>query len=314
MSLKAVVAGANGFVGKALVRNLLEHGYEVYAIVHSNNQDLIDSESVHYVNYALLSVSEPEELFGKCDYFFNLVWTGLKGSQMGDYDVQIDNIRTSLEMVSVSAKIGAKYVHAGSLIEHEAFNNAFNDLGDSGATHVYGASKFAAHVFTKYEAQRLGIEYSCGLITNAYGPGEKNLRLVTNIIKRVLNGQKISLSRCLQLYDFLFVDDVASAFRHIAEHGLDRRTYTIGSGNPKQLRQYMECINAIISPDVPFEYGSANVCVDMLPVEVFSTKSLEEDTGFKPTVSFEEGISRTYKYWYEKQNSRLNHRARIELY
>ena len=38
---KAIVSGANGFVGSAVVKELISQGYEVYALVRENHLSLI---------------------------------------------------------------------------------------------------------------------------------------------------------------------------------------------------------------------------------------------------------------------------------
>lgn len=38
---KAIVSGANGFVGSAVVKELISQGYEVYALVRENHYDQV---------------------------------------------------------------------------------------------------------------------------------------------------------------------------------------------------------------------------------------------------------------------------------
>ena len=297
----ATVVGANGFVGKATVQELLNSGYEVYALTHVNTSEPIKSKHVHYLNLDLNDIESIVNKIGHSDYLYNFVWAGMKGTAMGNYELQLNNIQISLNMVKLCKLLGSKYVFAGSLIEYECINNLYKETENPGRTHIYGAAKICAHMFSKYECNKENVEYVCGLITNAYGPAERNPRLITTIINKVLKNEKVELSEGSQNYDFIYVSDVALAFRLIAEKGQYNKTYTIGSGNPKPLRDWLSTVNKIIAPDRKFEYGTARVCVDHLPIEMFSNELLKKDTGFYPRVSFENGILNTMNYWKNQQ-------------
>ena len=288
----AVVVGANGFIGRAVVKELVSNGYTVQAVVHENVDNLLTNDNVKYYR-DVEGVDILKNELEKSSFFFNFSWSGMKGPLMEDYEVQLENIRRSIEMVDLASELDSKYIYSGSLIEFESFNNAFKSEDPVGRTHVYGSSKFAAHVMSKHRALSKDVDYSCGVITNAYGPGERNPRLITNTLRKIISGEIPQFSAGHQFYDFIYIGDVARAFRLIAERG-SNRSYVIGSGKPKPLRNYLEIINSIISPDVTYEYGSAGVSVDYLPPDVFSTDSLTIDTGFVPTISFEEGICKTY--------------------
>ena len=66
---RVLVTGASGFLGKALVENLLENGIEVYAVVHSKENSL----AIEHGNLTVLacamqhinSLSERQEGFGE---------------------------------------------------------------------------------------------------------------------------------------------------------------------------------------------------------------------------------------------------------
>ena len=77
---KAVVTGAAGFAGCNLTEHLIEHGYEVYAVIRRNsahNDRLKESERLHFVTLDMTEISElPDRIGGKCDVFFHLIWTG----------------------------------------------------------------------------------------------------------------------------------------------------------------------------------------------------------------------------------------------
>jgi UDP-glucose 4-epimerase len=92
------------------------------------------------------------------------------------------------------------------------------------------------------------------------------------------------------------VTDVAKAFRLLGEKGKANKGYIIGSGAAKPLRQFVEEILVELKPTSPAKFGDVPYTGIMTPLETFSTKEIVTDCGFKPSVSFKEGIRLTYDY------------------
>ena len=108
-----------------------------------------------------------------------------------------------------------------------------------------------------------------------------------------------------QFYDFVHVSDVAHALYLIADKGIDGTNYTIGSGNAKPLKEFLKVVGKIANEmndsDILLGFGRITSNVISLPKEIFNVEKLAKDTGFKLTVSFEEGIRRTALWIKENQ-------------
>lgn len=82
---KAIVSGANGFVGSAVVKELISQGYEVYALVRENHYDQVPiNEMVRIVPFSLENIEALGEVIPINEYeaFYHLhgmavqVWIG----------------------------------------------------------------------------------------------------------------------------------------------------------------------------------------------------------------------------------------------
>lgn len=123
---------------------------------------------------------------------------------------------------------------------------------------------------------------------------------MTSVIQKQEKGESPKLSAGKQNYDFLHIADVAHAFYLIAEKGINGTNYIIGSGEAKPLREYLEVVGKIANDTmgtaIPLGFGEITSNVVYLPKSVFSISQLVEDTGFSPTITFEEGIKRTVNW------------------
>jgi nucleoside-diphosphate-sugar epimerase len=225
------------------------------------------------------------------------------GSAASDINAQVDSIKIALEALENSYKIGCKrFIFAGSIMEHEAWNLSWQDGAALRARDGYAAAKYCASVMLRSRAQELGVEFINAVITNIYGPGDKKTRFIAANLLKIKYGEvkttPLQFSAGTQLYDFIYIDDAARAFADIGEKGLANRNYVIGSGNARLLRRFLEELLEEFSaelrgaPDALFGVAPHGV---ELPLEVFSVKSLQADTGFTARISFPKGLRKTYE-------------------
>lgn len=302
-----VVTGAGGFIGSELVRLLLSEGTDVYAVVRrggAGSGRLPASNSLHIIEcdmdeYETLAGRIPS---GEIDVFYHFSWEGSAGPLRADYALQLANVRYSVDAVKAAAAVGAKcFCGAGSIMEHEA--NVFIPQNESipSPAYMYSTAKLTAHYMAKIQAAELGIPFVWGVISNAFGEGEISPRFVNTTLMKLLYGKELAFTEGKQYYDFLHVSDMARAFQCIGEKGKPFTAYYLGSGNPRPLREFIEIMGRLVNPKATLAFGQIPFNGVFLPERTFDATKLFEDTGFRPMVSFEEGIVRTLHWLKERE-------------
>lgn len=299
----AVVTGANGFVGSAVVKELLSNNYKVYAVVRNNHSDrLSDLDNVEIVNCELSDIdSLPGQITEKCDVFYHFAWSGITGQSRADVATQLNNIKGAVASVKSAKLLGCRrFIFAGSIVENESFYAAYTAGNRLGLEYVYGAAKMAAHIMCEATAATIGIEYLNGKIINTYGVGEESDRLINSTIRKCIAGVSPEFTAGTQNYDFVYIDDVARAFRLIGENGKPFTSYVIGSSAAKPLKEFLLEMRDAIAPELPFKFGNVPFTGIDLPLSDFDCRKTEEETGFKTKISFKEGCKRTFNWWKDK--------------
>lgn len=292
---RAVVTGGCGFLGQALVRTLLEKGIAVTVI------DLLEKENVLPKRKGL--DFQPNvwqgDTEGKYDVFYHLAWAGSAGEGRKDGFLQAENIHQSVEALTLAKKLGCHtFVFAGSIMEAEVAAAEQAGLPPKG-TDCYALAKETAAKLTCALAREGGIRHVTGRITNAYGVGERSDRLICRLMNAWEKGEVPPLTAGTQLYDFLYVTDAARAFAAIGKKGKDGKTYVVGSGKPRPLREWLEEAMAVTGGQAAF--GKVPFSGISLTEGDFDTAELERDTGFCCRVSFAEGIRRLWHWRKEEQ-------------
>ncbi len=301
---KAIVTGANGFVGSAVVKELLANNIEVIAIdLEGCCNNLPESNLLTFIPCSIDSISdiESDERVKSCDVFYHFAWVGSAGPARADCGLQLDNARWTIDCLRTAHNIGCcSFVCAGSIMEQETMAAVYTNGNKPGAGYIYGSGKLVAHTMAASVATQLDINLIWANITNSYGPGELSPRLVNTTLRKIIAGEEPTFTSGVQNYDFIYITDVARAFRLLGEHGHTHCTYVIGSGNAKPLKNFLLEMKEAVSPELDFIFGDIPFTGINMPVEKFSIDLLKEHTGFTPEVSFAEGTKRTMA-WIKEQ-------------
>lgn len=296
---KAIVTGANGFIGKQLVSELLSRNVSVVAIDIRFDDVLLNNDKIVCIDCKNKSPFDLEESLNdlNADTFFHLAWAGTSGELRADYNLQLDNVRVACDYVVLASKINCKrFIYASSITEMETYEYLQSDEPKPTGGYIYGTGKLAAHLMCETVAKLNGVEFIPIIITNIYGAGEKSARLVNTSVRKLLNGEHCSFTEGYQMYDFIYITDAITSIVEVAEKGKSFNRYYIGSGNPKPLRDYLLEMRDVVAPGV--ELGLGDIPFNGIDIDYsqFKLKKVEEDTGYKNKISFRDGIKMTMDF------------------
>lgn len=301
----AVVTGCNGFIGSAVVRELLEHDYMVWAVGHNDNfSNLPNDDRIQTVSCDLKDAASLPSMLPAGEYaaFYHFAWAGSAGPGRGDTTLQLSNVQWTADALQAAKQIGcSRFVGAGSIVENETVAAVFAQGNRPGTGYIYGSAKLAAHTVCMCLAAAVGIDLVWAKITNAYGAGERSPRLVNTAIRHCLQGKEPQFSAGTQNYDFIYIDDAAKAFRLIGEKGKPFHEYLIGSSAPRPLKNFLLEMQAAVAPELAFQFGNVPFTGVNLPLSLFDSTQTEKDTGFRAEISFSEGCKRTMAWWKERE-------------
>lgn len=305
----AVVTGANGFVGSALIRELVNNDYKVFAVCSPDrSSNVIDNPSVKIIYCDISSAADLKRLIklepNECvDCFYHLAWGGSSGDARFNVDLQLANVVNTINCLRAARDINCKrFICVGSTTELEAVRALYFTDGEcKDKRYVYGAAKVACCMFGIQEGERIGIEVVGVILHNVYGVGDYSNRMLNATIKKCVKGETCNFTSGTQNYDFIYIDDAVRGFRLIAENGITAKVYHIGSSKPRPLKEFLLELKNSVDTSSQFNFGGIPYNGINLTLKELDCSVTERDTGFKAGISFAEGCRRTFEWWKERE-------------
>lgn len=302
-----MITGATGAIGTALARELADSHTEVLILTHKDSKRIgaIPKDPLISVRFCPLSglkdfIPDTEEKF---DVFYHLAWKGAAGPGRSDMYLQLENIKTSLDAVELAKRLGCHtFVGAGSQAEYgrqgqalKADTPAFPETG-------YGYAKLCAGQMTRDYAHQAGLRHIWARILSVYGPNDGELSFMSMLLRKLLNGERVQTTLGEQQWDYLYSKDAAAALKLLAEKGMDGKTYVLGSGHSRPLRDYIYMVRDLIAPDLELGIGEIAYAPNQTMYLCADIGELTMDTGWKPKVDFLSGISECVREWKVRQD------------
>lgn len=295
--MKAIVTGANGFVGSSLVNKLSKSGIEVLAIdicLVEPKFDLNRFVKTLESNLGDLEVLKRQIPTDEYDIFYNFAWKGVNGPDKAKYDVQIGNIYLSLRCAELAKQLGCqKYLCAGTIAERAVESIPLLKSTTGGL--MYAVAKHCNHLLLESYCKNIGLDFVWMQFSNVYGPNNKTGNLVSYTLNQLKIGENAIFGPAKQPYDFIYCDDLIEAVYRLGVYDTNSDFYFIGSGNPLILSDYLEEIGlAYGRPDL-IRIGEREDDGIKYSFDMFDVNPLIKDIGNYVDGSFKEKIRYTIK-------------------
>ena len=292
---RVVISGATSFIGSAALRLLLERDCEVFGIVRPESKALHllpDSPRFHRV---LCSVGETDRWVSavrRADTFFHFAWGGPGMAGRADAAVQHQSAVDTLSVLRAAKELGvSRFFFSGSQAEYGKVPGRITEDTPCHPVIEYGKAKLEVFEAAPRLAESLDMEYVHARIFSVYGPGDHPYTLVPSCVRSFLRGDRMELSECTNMWNFMHVRDAAEACVRLAECALPSpfAVVNVAGDDTRVLRDFVEEIHRLCGGSGECAFGARHVSetpVDNWP----DTSRLRGLVAMPPPVSFQQGI------------------------
>jgi UDP-glucose 4-epimerase len=303
MVLKVAITGATGFIGAAILRQLLQAGFPV-AVLLRPASDTARLEGVgNFEKFTYSTLEDPAMVAAlshfQPDIFIHCAWKGVGGQDRNEEFQITENLPSVLGAVQLASQAGCRqWIGLGSQAEYGNLNCTLDEGAPLRPTTIYGKAKLAAGVAALALCDAHGLAGAWVRVFSTYGPNDSPSWFIPYVIREFLAGRSPRLTKCEQLWDYLYVTDAACAVVSLA-NGDSRGFFNLGSGSALPLKNYIEAIRASLASPLEPIYGALPYRVDQVMHLEADISRLVRTTNWRPAISFVEGINNTIEF--EKQ-------------
>jgi nucleoside-diphosphate-sugar epimerase len=171
---------------------------------------------------------------------------------------------------------------------------------------VYDLHKLMAEQYLEYSARVRGLPGTTLRLCNVYGPGppssSSDRGILNQMIRKAMNGEALTVyGDGHQIRDYVYVGDVARSFVAAACARGETASchFVIGTGRGHSIREAVSRVAAIVGnrlqKSVPFTTVEPPSTLASIEHRSFvaEPEPFERATGFRPTVTLDDGIERT---------------------
>jgi UDP-glucose 4-epimerase len=304
----AVVTGGAGFIGSHMVDRLLEEDFRVHVIdnlvggrlenlAHRNGDPNLVVEMRD-----ILDLAPDDKLFAGAEYVFHFAGIGdIVPSIDKPVDYMSTNVLGTVKVLECARHAKTrKLVYAASSSCYGLADVPTREDAPIRPEYPYALSKYMGEEAVLHWGRVYGLPVNSIRIFNAYGTRSKTSGAYGAVfgvfLAQKLAGKPFTLvGDGTQRRDFLFVTDVARAFFLAATTARPNEIFNLGAGDPQTVNRLLELLG-----------GGEIVRLPKRPGEPDCTwadiTKIQRDLGWKPLVSFEEGVGqmlRNLDYWRE---------------
>lgn len=315
MSKKVLVTGSEGFIGSHLVEALLGCGYDVKAFVLYNSfnswgwLDTFPKSKLNQIEVFCGDVRDPNSVrnaMSDVDIVIHLA--ALIAIPYSYYapDAYVDtNIKGTLNVLQAAKdyKIERVLVTSTSEVYGTAQYVPIDEKHPFQGQSPYSATKIGADRLAEAFYRSFDLPVTIVRPFNTYGPRQSARAVIPTIITQLLSGEEsIKLGSLEPTRDFNYVKDTVRGFIEIMKSDSTiGEEINIATQREISIKQLAEELISQINPKAKIICDEQRKRPSKSEVErlLGSNKKIMELTNWKPSFSFEEGISETIEFFKE---------------
>jgi GDP-4-dehydro-6-deoxy-D-mannose reductase len=312
---RALITGITGFAGGHLAAYLLGLGnVEVYGVAHDKGYGLDHLErSLPVVIADLRDAQVVEEILGdvKPDCIYHLAAQAyVPTAWQAPWETFENNVRPELNILQLMARKGLK-ARLLVVASNEVYGAVspdrlpVNENTLLEPNNPYGVSKVAQDLLGRQFFLSHGVDVIRARAFNHLGPRQSPQFVAANLARQIAEAEAglrepvVWVGNLQARRDFTDVVDVVRAYALLMEKGRPGEAYNIGSGQPRSVQSVLDTLLRLSSVKMRIEQETARMRPSDVPIIYGDITKLRADTGWQPTIPFEESLCRVLAYWRE---------------
>ena len=294
MKEKILITGSTGFVGRHLVPELLNKGYQILEITRN-----IEKSSKLFGNKTTKLLSDDDNFKRKIKEFRPAIVIHL-----ASYLTSSDNLIEITKLIDTNITFLSKILDAISNVNLELFVNtgtfAEYYFGDKELmpSYFYAATKTASRAIVNYYANAYNFKQSTIVPYTIYGGNSSQKKIIDIIYESTFSEKPLNLSPGEQVLDFIHIEDVTNFYIAVIRNinRLPNKTnFNLGTGKGLSIKELARHIEQVTNRTTNICWGGKAYRKSDVMYAVANHDTIIENLNWSPKISLKEGIKKTFK-------------------
>lgn len=252
---RALVVGANGFLGSHLVDALVSAGHTVRAFdrFSGDGKPAFDSSSVELVAGEFLSRTDLESAVDGQELVFHFLSTTTPATAETDPTLDVrTNVVQSIELLESCVQAGVEHFYfasTGGAIYGMQGKPTYAETDRALPVSPYGIGKLTIEHYLRYFNRMHGMASTVLRISNPYGPRQhpsKPQGIIPIALRKIHQGQNVvQFGDGTMVRDYVYVTDAVRMITRIVEAGGAHDLYNIGHGTGTSVTEIFEVLREV---------------------------------------------------------------------
>ena len=297
----SIVTGATSFIGIALINKLINENEKVIAIVRPDSSRKLCIPKCENVSVVFSELSDLDKLQlnnDKCSTFYHIGWSSDYIDPRFNLSGQLKNVEYAEKAFCLAAKYNCEaFLSIGSQAECGRISGCITPYTAAKPETAYAIAKVVINEKLKSLCEEKKIKFCSPRLLSGYGPYDRPTTMIMSCITAGLKNVPLEMTTAEQIWDYIYVDDIANALYLIAKNGKHAKRYPIGSGIARSMQSYIYDIAKATGSDKLLEgIGKRQYNQGQVMNLLADITELNYDTGFSCEFSFDDGIKKTIEF------------------
>ena len=323
--MKILITGGAGFIGSHVIREFVNNHHDkeivnldslTYAGNLENLKDVESASNYRFIKGDIRNSSFINELFSK-EKFEAIIHLAAESHVDRSIDNPMEFVETNvLGTVNLLNAFKTTWMHNydGKRFYNVSTDEVYGTLGEYGLftertpydpRSPYSASKASADFFVRAYGETYGIPYVISNCSNNYGEYQFPEKLIPLFINNIISEKELPVyGNGDYTRDWLYVKDHAHAINLIFKKGLNKETYNIGGLNEWKNIDLIKLLCNLMDEKLGRKIGSSQSLITHVSDRpghdkryAIDASKIENELGWHPSVTFEEGLSKTVDWF-----------------